>query len=441
MKATEPATAVSSLHNESVLRTCLQNSPVKIAVGPSDCQVGPNPGELGNAEDQTLVWNGSTLGSSRKRKRPPASFVRAVETFLSSGCCVIDQAVLPPEFVHKALQCAKDDLTFLENRLEQCRLLALEQNDASLMASVQRIDFAELVARDGGRRCMRYNMQESPWTAPGLIYNPIVFSLVKELLGGGDVCLLYAGIMWAKPNPDPQKWHADGGHLFDHTQLPPHCINVFFPLVDLTTQNGPTEFQIGTHRHDLPGSASTITPTFPLTCRAGGAVLFDYRLQHRGGANHAASEIEDLQRPVLYLAYSKPFFRDTGNERSGRPLAPSSRPWVPRILSGLPMPIGQGFTLKDEKLVSSRADKESITPATSQSGERWILCQINVELDEGQPSVIVVHNGDVAQELAAQFCLKNSISDVFVPVLTETIQQQMDMALSSKEEVEESSGN
>ena len=105
------------------------------------------------------------------------------------------------------------------------------------------------------------------------------------------------------------------------------------------------------------------------------------------------------------------------------------------------MPIGQGFTLKDEKLVSSRADKESITPATSQSGERWILCQINVELDEGQPSVIVVHNGDVAQELAAQFCLKNSISDVFVPVLTETIQQQMDMALSSKEEVEESSGN
>ena len=30
-------------------------------------------------------------------------------------------------------------------------------------------------------------------------------------------------------NKASQKHHGDGGHLFDHAHLPPHCINVFYP--------------------------------------------------------------------------------------------------------------------------------------------------------------------------------------------------------------------
>ena len=45
-----------------------------------------------------------------------------------------------------------------------------------------------------------------------------------------------------------QKYHGDGGHLYHHTHLPPHCINVFYPLINLNERNGPTEVITGTHR-------------------------------------------------------------------------------------------------------------------------------------------------------------------------------------------------
>ena len=60
-------------------------------------------------------------------------------------------------------------------------------------------DFCELVDRDGGRRDVRFQLDRFPFSCPGLVYNSMVYPLIQELLGGGDVNLLYAGIMWAMP--------------------------------------------------------------------------------------------------------------------------------------------------------------------------------------------------------------------------------------------------
>jgi|EP01046_Picozoa_sp_COSAG06_P036049 ectoine hydroxylase-related dioxygenase (phytanoyl-CoA dioxygenase family) len=67
-----------------------------------------------------------------------------------------------------------------------------------------------------------------------------------------DPRLLWAGVVHAfgagsTPNPPHhQVWHRDGPSLFGPWSEahfhPSHCVNVFIPLVDITKENGPTDF-------------------------------------------------------------------------------------------------------------------------------------------------------------------------------------------------------
>ena len=44
--------------------------------------------------------------------------------------------------------------------------------------------------------------------------------------------------------------HCDNGHLFPHSEehvRTPHCVTVICPLIDVTEDNGPTEFWPGSH--------------------------------------------------------------------------------------------------------------------------------------------------------------------------------------------------
>lgn len=406
-----------------------------------------------------------------------------------------------------------------------------QHNRHHRMAALTRQDYAEWVARDGGRVDIRYNLNEHPYNCGGLIYNSIVFPFVKALLNGVSsngssnddddnnsnsnaedeeeeepVQLLYAGVMWGMPvvgdgnknknnnnnngSGDPsslrchqhhQKWHADGGHLFSEGQLPvgltlpPHCINVFYPLVDLTENNGPTEFRIGSHRRKgkdattNDGSTKGGIVEFPLLCPAGGAVIFDYRIQHRGRANLVVPDpsssstnntktgvgaakgpaTTENARPVLYLAYAKTYFKDHGNTRSGRRLVPNgdSSPWTTRTLSGRVVPYGKGFenyasagdqpnkdgNNTDTELSSKTngngnliGNETANVNANDFVGERWIMFQMTLELPDGKSEILRVHKGDVAVEVAQQFCFKHGIQDDFVSILTQTIQTQMD---------------
>ena len=463
------------------------------------------------------------------------SFRKAIGIFLSSGCCVLEKPVLPRKFVQTCLDRAKSDYRYLEGLMTRERDKLLRNHgttnhrkdgsnnnkddddngndtnnlDHHRMVALTRQDYAEWVARDGGRVDIRYGLNRYPYNSGGLIYNSVVFPLVRALLNGNSedenhrepVQLLYVGIMWGMPmgghndkgeddvttttrgNGPHQKWHADGGHLFAPHQLPrgltlpPHCINVFYPLVDLTEDNGPTEFRIASHRFDDTSNNGDVE--FSLTCPAGGAVLFDYRIQHRGRANQRSTgrappssstgtqngvgrwdEAElELARPVLYLAYAKPYFRDHGNTRSGRRLVPTGTDlvWSTRTLEGRPLPYGKGF---DEYAVGGAGrvgtespngedaaaeptadtqrgacddDRGTVVPEAAATaeindgvGERWILFQMTLELPNGTSETLKVYRGDVAVEVAQQFCFQHELQDDFVSVLAQTIQGQMD---------------
>ena len=86
-----------------------------------------------------------------------------------------------------------------------------------------------------------------------------------------------------------KKWHSDGDHLSEDVQLPPYCLNVFVPLIDVPAAVGPTEFVPTSHMHW--GTAET---PVVLTANAGQCIIFDHRLKHRGLANKSA-----LNRPLV----------------------------------------------------------------------------------------------------------------------------------------------
>lgn len=114
---------------------------------------------------------------------------------------------------------------------------------------------------------------------------PITTLLMDSLSTGG--------LIYSFPGSADQSFHGDGPHLYN-TQLPPHAINIFIPLTDITPELGPTEFIPKSHllSHvsginkmlesslNLP-KGEVVSPL--ITC--GDLLLYDYRTIHRGVRN------------------------------------------------------------------------------------------------------------------------------------------------------------
>jgi len=164
------------------------------------------------------------------------------------------------------------------------------------------------------------SFEKTPWM-------PIVQSIL-----GKDVVLIHKGCFMSLPGAGSQVYHQDGVHLATQTQRPCHAINVFVPLVDLHSRNGPTEFVLGSHvlGHDGYDRDFLDTPK----PEAGTPVIFDYRLGHRGLANSSQN-----CRPIVYCTYARAAdgkeFRDSVNfsrkryhkigELSAKPLSREER--------------------------------------------------------------------------------------------------------------------
>ncbi len=134
--------------------------------------------------------------------------------------------------------------------------------------------------------------------------------LVNAILGD-DCRVVHSGVMLSLPGSANQPYHMDGPHLNQKKHLPPHCINVFLPLVDLTPAIGPTQFVPTSHiLHNFWDSG--VKPTI-LEAKCGQCILFDYRIRHRGIGNKTQEK-----RPVVYITYAKKSFRDTKNFSKSR---------------------------------------------------------------------------------------------------------------------------
>jgi Phytanoyl-CoA dioxygenase (PhyH) len=137
-----------------------------------------------------------------------------------------------------------------------------------------------------------------------------------EELSWADCQLHGISYVVSTPGATEQSWHADGGHVDLHKHLPCHCVNVFLPVDDLTAELGPTEFRPGSQyltRNLVPlmlaaKARKSLRPTCSPLPRRGDALIFDYRVLHRGKAN-----LSTKHRTFLVFTVAKSWFKDVLN--------------------------------------------------------------------------------------------------------------------------------
>ena len=240
-------------------------------------------------------------------REPGAAFdektcAHAAQVFLKYGACLFER-VLTPTQIQNALQASHD---IFEERLALAGTVGLGLEGG----------YKEIVQRMKGRYDL-FIEKETPTfrdlisldTAPwGALINRLLF----------DSRMMSAGVLMTLPGAASHPWHNDGPALFNGPNapvLPPHCINVFIPLVDQRIENGGTELRLGTHKRTGPRKrvvwSMSITGTqveelpFSLICPAGSVLLFDYRLQHRANPHTGTN-----RRAVLYYTYALRWFID-----------------------------------------------------------------------------------------------------------------------------------
>jgi ectoine hydroxylase-related dioxygenase (phytanoyl-CoA dioxygenase family) len=182
--------------------------------------------------------------------------------------------------------------------------------------------FREIVMRSPGRyELSLLHMQGDQVPDTSRILEPLQ-TLLPTLLGGAhssidQLKLCHLSLLVSTPGSAEQGWHADGGHVSITKHLPCHCYNIFIPLQDVPLEMGPTEFRPGGHfltRNLGPMMLAakcrkTLRPPVWPPLQLGDAVLFDYRVLHRGKANTSTT----VNRNVLVMTFCEPWFQDILN--------------------------------------------------------------------------------------------------------------------------------
>jgi len=248
---------------------------------------------------------------------------------------------------------------------------------------LHRRDFAEYLKRDGGRVDLRFNSDAAPFDALLCETRTAVLDVATEALGGSAI-MLYSGVMVARANTEAhQNYHKDGNHENESDE--PHALTVFVPLQPLTAANGPTEFRLGSHRRRANDAKRMRQDGVAVTCDAGDALLFDYRVDHRGLANQS-----DEDRLVFFLAFARPSFRDKKNARSTVPLFPE-------------------------------------THVALTGGDRGETSCVLFELTVDGVGTIRVCEGDAPEAVAEAFCSKHDLPGEASAPLAAAIEQQMEL--------------
>jgi hypothetical protein len=133
-------------------------------------------------------------------------------------------------------------------------LSCIECNRLSFGVGIK-MGFKEIVQRHPNRYEMPYKMDDARFDF--VLRSTALRDLVAGILECDDFIVANRSLVVSKPGCTDQAWHSDGPHMSATQHLPCHVLNVFVPLVDITSSNGPTEFRPGSHfytRGDLAKS-------------------------------------------------------------------------------------------------------------------------------------------------------------------------------------------
>eukprot|EP00038_Savillea_parva_P014424 m.215745 g.215745 ORF g.215745 m.215745 type:complete len:261 (+) comp28024_c0_seq1:61-843(+) len=233
-----------------------------------------------------------------------ATAARIADAVCRSGVALVPLALTPA--VCDAVQHAAQKR--VTEVLERLHTRGLKPLDADCVP----FTYAEAASRCPGRVDVRFGN-------PSSLPSPLVDLGADTLLGdvcqrvlGKDARVLYAGVVVSGPGSDDQGWHVDGDHLSDGEHLPPHALTVFLAPVDVTEPAGLPEFFVGSHvqrqAQKLTEGLEPVDPPITLPLARGSAIVFDYRIVHRGTGNRSSTD-----RPLPYLVVARGGWEDSVN--------------------------------------------------------------------------------------------------------------------------------
>lgn len=180
----------------------------------------------------------------------------------------------------------------------------------------------ELRKRDaavGDQRFMITVDVKGKFNCPEIFANEALMPILQSLLSGAMRIASFGSVV-ALPDADEQAIHLDHPPLFGvrNDILPAYALTMVIPLIDLTADTGTTAIWEGSHRANdrfdllsrLMSNSDFSAASTPMA-KQGDAYLMDYRVIHGGMANRS-----DQPRPILYIVYSRPWFRDGFNFKS-----------------------------------------------------------------------------------------------------------------------------
>lgn len=137
---------------------------------------------------------------------------------------------------------------------------------------------------------------------------PAAVETVLTAALGPDFVFDSWGVINALPGAAEQHWHRDGGILFPghplETMLPATAVTLAIPLVEMNDETGTTGFALRTHRASDHPEYPDYEPRVPV----GSALLWDYRVFHKGMANRST-----IARPLIYATLCRDWWSDTQN--------------------------------------------------------------------------------------------------------------------------------
>ena len=144
-----------------------------------------------------------------------------------------------------------------------------------------------------------------PFADPEVYEDDDVLGVVRGLVGD-DATLVQLATDTPLLGSEYQDVHRDAPPLFPESGLetPPFQLAVNFPLVDVTTENGPFEVARGTHMVSKAEGLRRIeageVSLEPITMRLGDVMIRDVRGLHRGTPNRRGEP-----RPMFVIGYSR----------------------------------------------------------------------------------------------------------------------------------------
>ncbi len=123
----------------------------------------------------------------------------------------------------------------------------------------------------------------------------------------------YWGVIPSLSGAGPTDMHRDVYPLLNTTEgvnldlldlsLPPYYFTVLIPLVQITKENGPTEFIKGSHLKPIVDESQA--EIYAPLLSPGDIVVFDGRTLHRGSANNSSTE-----RLIAYITFVANWYHD-----------------------------------------------------------------------------------------------------------------------------------